>query len=106
MAPCPAAPSFSLDIDGEAAQYARLLRHLPAGLNEWAVHPSTGGEESRSIDDGWRVRRTGYAFLTSPEARELLRQEGIVVIDYRSIQQAWSHRFRRTGAAFDEAAPA
>ena len=42
------------------------------------------------FDGGWRVRRTDYEFLTSPQARELLRQEGIVVIDYRPLQQVWS----------------
>ncbi len=82
--------SFSLDLDGKSARYARLLRGLPVGLNEWAVHPSLGNEESQAIDGGWRVRRTDYEFLTSPQARELLRQEGIVVIDYRALQQVWS----------------
>lgn len=81
--------SFSLDLEGKSAQYARLLRDLPSGLSEWAVHPSVGREESQAIDSGWRVRRTDYDFLTSPEARALLQQEGIVVIDYRSVQQAW-----------------
>jgi predicted glycoside hydrolase/deacetylase ChbG (UPF0249 family) len=82
--------SFSLDTDGKAARYADLLRDLPAGLSEWAVHPSLGNDESQVIDPGgWRVRRTDYEFLTSPAAHELLQQEGIVVIDYRSIQRAW-----------------
>ncbi|GAA3258052.1 hypothetical protein [Nonomuraea helvata] len=31
----------------------------------------------------------GGTFLTSAAARELLRQEGITVIDYRMLQQAW-----------------
>ena len=83
--------SFSLDLDGKAARYAQLLRDLPVGLSEWAVHPGLGNEESQAIDPGgWRVRRTDYEFLTSPQARELLQQEGIAVIDYRAIQQAWS----------------
>jgi hypothetical protein len=84
--------SFRLDLDGKPARYAELLRSLPAGLSEWAVHPGLGNEESQAIDPGWRVRRTDYEFLTSPQARELLQQERIVVIDYRTIQQAWSHR--------------
>ena len=47
-------------------------------------------EESRAIDpDGWLVRQTDYDFLTSPEAREILQQEGINVIDYKTIQQSW-----------------
>jgi len=82
--------SFSLDIDGKSARYADLLRELPVGLSEWAVHPGLGNEESQAIDGGWRVRRTDYEFLTSPGARELLRQERIIVIDYRTLQQAWS----------------
>jgi predicted glycoside hydrolase/deacetylase ChbG (UPF0249 family) len=87
--------SFSLPIDGKPARFAQLLRDLPSGLSEWAVHPGLGDQESRAIDPGgWRVRRTDYEFLTSPEARELIQREGIVVTDYRSIQRAWS----QTGA--------
>jgi predicted glycoside hydrolase/deacetylase ChbG (UPF0249 family) len=82
--------SFSLDIDDKAARAAELLHDLPAGLSEWAMHPGLGNEESQAIDPGWRVRRSDYDFLTSREARELLQQEGIVVIDYSTIQQVWS----------------
>ncbi|MFB9249285.1 polysaccharide deacetylase family protein [Sphaerisporangium melleum] len=81
--------SFALDIDGKNDRYARLLRDLRPGLTEWAVHPSTGGAEAAAVDGGWQVRRTDYEFLTSPQAGELLRQEGVQVIDYRSLQRAW-----------------
>lgn len=86
--------SYSLDLEGKSARYAELLRSIPAGLSEWAVHPSLGDEASQQIDGGWRVRRTDYEFLTSPEAREILRQEEIVVIDYRPLQQIWSRPSR------------
>ncbi|MGC0420809.1 polysaccharide deacetylase family protein [Embleya sp. AB8] len=82
--------SFSLDVEGKAARYAQLLRDLPTGLNEWAVHPGLGDEESQAVDDGWLVRRTDYEFLTSPQARDLLQQEDIRVIDYRTVRQVWS----------------
>lgn len=82
--------SFSLDVSEKQARYAQLLCDLPAGLNEWAVHPGLGNEESQAIDGGWRVRRTDHEFLTSPEARALLQQEEITVIDYRPLQKAWS----------------
>jgi chitin disaccharide deacetylase len=87
--------SFSLDIDHKPTRYAQLLRDLPAGLSEWAVHPSVGSEESQAIDSGWRVRRTDYEFLTSTEARQLLEQEGVPVIDYRTIQRVWSQSSAR-----------
>ncbi len=83
--------SFSLQLDGKAARYAELVRGLPVGLSEWAVHPGLGDQTAQRIEpDGWRVRRTDYEFLTSSVTRELLAQEGIVVIDYRSIQRLWS----------------
>lgn len=82
--------SFALDIDGKSARYAELLRTLPVGLSEWAVHPGLGAEEWQAIESGWRVRQTDYEFLTSPQASELLHKEGIVVIDYTTIQQVWS----------------
>lgn len=84
--------SFALDIDGRAARYAELLRALPPGLTEWAVHPGLGDERSRAAEPGggWRVRHGDHAFLTSPDARQLLRDEGIVVIDYRPLQRLWA----------------
>ncbi|AHH99140.1 polysaccharide deacetylase family protein [Kutzneria albida] len=87
--------SFALDIDGKTARYAQLLHALPAGLTEWAVHPGASSEQSRMINDGWRVRSTDYEFLISQQAKELLDQEGIVVIDYDTIRLAWV----RAGAA-------
>ena len=60
-------------------------------MSEWAVHPGLGDEEARAVDPGgWRVRRTDYEFLTSPEARELVRREGLVLTDYRTVQQVWA----------------
>lgn len=38
----------------------------------------------------WRVCHGDHDFLTSPHARELLRSAGIIVTDYRTIQQAWN----------------
>ncbi|MYY13849.1 ChbG/HpnK family deacetylase [Streptomyces sp. SID4919] len=84
--------SFSLDIEGKADRYAQMLRDLPAGLNEWAVHPGLGDKESQAVDDGWPVRRTDHEFLTSPQAREVLQQEGIAVLDYRTVQRVWSQK--------------
>ena len=87
--------SFGLGFDGKPARYASLLRDLPAGLSEWAVHPGPGNQESQALDpDGWRVRHTDYEFLTSPAARGILQEEGITVIDYSTIQQAWRQASR------------
>lgn len=84
--------SFSLDLVTKREHYARLLRELPAGLSEWAVHPGLDEAAARAVDDGWRVRSSDHAFLTSSYARELLDEEGVVVVDYRALQGVWAAR--------------
>ena len=81
--------SFALDLDGKAGRYAQLLRELPAGLTQWAVHPGLGDAQARASDGGWRVRRSDYEFLVSEEAADIVRREEIRVIDYRPLQQRW-----------------
>jgi predicted glycoside hydrolase/deacetylase ChbG (UPF0249 family) len=85
--------SFTLDVEGKSTRYAALLRALPAGLTEWAVHPGLGSADAQAIDpDGWRVRQTDLEFLTSPRAREIVQEEGIVLISYAPLQVAWQRR--------------
>ncbi len=85
--------SFGVGIEDKSARYVEMLRGLPAGLTEWAVHPSLGDAEARAIDpDGWRVRRTDFEFLVSPQAREIVRREGITLIDYEPLQAVWRGR--------------
>ncbi len=85
--------SYALDTVDKSARYARLLRALPPGLSEWAVHPSLGDAEARAMEpEGWRVRKTDFDFFTSPEARAILAEEGIVLMDYRALQRVAAHR--------------
>jgi predicted glycoside hydrolase/deacetylase ChbG (UPF0249 family) len=78
--------STRLDPDTKADRYAELLSALPPGLTEWAVHPATADP------DGERGRRDDLEFLVSPRARELIGDEGIVLIDYRPLQEVWNAR--------------
>jgi predicted glycoside hydrolase/deacetylase ChbG (UPF0249 family) len=83
--------SYSIGLDGKAETYARMLRELPPGLSEWAVHPAHGNGQRQTIESAdWRIRRSDHAFLTSPQAREILDRERITVIDYRPLQRAWN----------------
>jgi predicted glycoside hydrolase/deacetylase ChbG (UPF0249 family) len=85
--------SFGMSIADKSARYAQMLRGLPVGLNEWAVHPSLGDAESRAVDpDGWQVRRTDFDFLVSPQAREIIREEGITLLSYEPLQKVWRGR--------------
>ncbi|MER7673059.1 polysaccharide deacetylase family protein [Kitasatospora sp. NPDC096128] len=108
--------SFAVPLEDKPAHYAHLLATLPPGLTEWAVHPSlatgpafriptadsptatptnhpttrpTNHPANHPTDDGWRVRRTDYEFLVSPEAHRLLAEHAITVLGYRALQEAW-----------------
>lgn len=85
--------SYRLDIAGKSAWFARALRALPIGLSEWAVHPAQDTPEMRAIEpESWQVRPTDLEFLISPEAREIIEQEEIVLLSYKPLQEVWQAR--------------
>ncbi len=82
--------SYSLDPANKAARYAQLLRELPAGLTEWAVHPGLDSAELLAIESGGNhIRQTDFDFLTSQQAVDIVREEGIILLDYRALQAVW-----------------
>jgi predicted glycoside hydrolase/deacetylase ChbG (UPF0249 family) len=82
--------SYSLDPVNKAGRYAELLRELPVGLNEWAVHPGLDSPELLAIEpDGDHIRQADFDFLMSERARDIIREEGIILLDYRALQAAW-----------------
>lgn len=85
--------SYDLDTVDKSIRYVQMLRELPTGLSEWAVHPGLGNSESQAIDPGgWKVRQTDFEFLMSSEARETIRQEEIILLSYRSLQELWQSK--------------
>jgi len=82
--------SFRVPTVDKASHYARMLRDLPEGLSEWAVHPGLGNAGARAIDAGWPVREADHAFFVSREAHEILGAEGIIVLDYRALRAIWT----------------
>jgi chitin disaccharide deacetylase len=82
--------SYRLETAGKTARYLQMLRELPEGLTEWAVHPGLDYPEARAIDPGWPVRYADFAFVVSAEARETVSEEGIVLLDYRALQVVWN----------------
>jgi predicted glycoside hydrolase/deacetylase ChbG (UPF0249 family) len=82
--------SFSIDTAGKLDAYVRLLRELPAGLSEWAVHPGVAGQELLAIDrKGAAVRQADLECMVSDPIRELIRQEGISLLSYKPLQAIW-----------------
>ncbi len=84
--------SYSLNTADKSATYAQLLRELPAGLSEWAVHPALDDAEMRTLEPDFPVRQTDYAFVMSPEMRDIIRQEGIILLNYKPLQAVWQNQ--------------
>jgi chitin disaccharide deacetylase len=84
--------SYDLDTVGKAARYARMLRALPIGLSEWALHPGVGNAELRAAVPSWRVRQCDLDSVVSQEARAILQEEGIFLVDYRSLRALWNDK--------------
>ncbi len=85
--------SYLLEPATKRARYAQMLHELPAGLSEWAVHPGLDTAELQTIEaDGNHIRQTDYDFWTSQQAKEIIKAEGIVLVDYRPLQAVWRER--------------
>ena len=82
--------SYLLDPVEKSARYAQMLRELPAGLSEWAVHPGLDTPELLAIEhEGRHFRQADYDFLMSQEASDIVKEEGIILLDYRPLQSIW-----------------
>ncbi len=85
--------SYGLDTIDKSARFIQLLRDLPAGLSEWAVHPGLADTELLAIEpDGALIRQADLDFLVSAQAREVIEQEGIILLSYKLIQEIWQSR--------------
>ena len=59
-------------------------------MSEWAVHPGLDSAELLEIEHGGNhIRQTDFDFLMSEQARDIIREEGIILLDYRALQGVW-----------------
>jgi predicted glycoside hydrolase/deacetylase ChbG (UPF0249 family) len=85
--------SYLLDPVNKADRFAELLHELPTGLSEWAMHPGLDSPELLAIDPGGNhIRQTDFDFLMSERARSIVREEGIILLDYRALQAVWKEK--------------
>jgi predicted glycoside hydrolase/deacetylase ChbG (UPF0249 family) len=82
--------SYLLEPVDKSAHCAQMLRELPAGLSEWAVHPGLDSPELLAIElEENHIRQTDFDFLMSQEAKDIVKEEGIILLDYRALQAIW-----------------
>lgn len=82
--------SYGIDPSMKSALYAQLLGELPAGLSEWAVHPGLDNTELLVLEPANNhERQTDFDFWTSQQAKDIVKEEGIILLDYRALQVVW-----------------
>ena len=82
--------SYLLELADKSARYGQMLRELPEGLSEWAVHPALDSAELLAIElEANHIRQTDFDFLMSPEAKDIIKKEGIILLDYLALQAVW-----------------
>lgn len=92
--------SYQLDLTGKQAHYVELLRRLPPGLSDWAIHPGFNYPELLAIEsEGHHMRQSDFDFLISQQARDVIEEEGIILLDYRPLQAVWREAAKREGIA-------
>jgi len=81
-----------LEVEFRAQIEAVLFAGLKPTHLDWHCLHNGGRAESQAIDPGWQVRRADFDFLISLEAGELIRQEGIIVLNFKPLQEVWQGR--------------
>ncbi len=85
--------SWMIPPTDKSATFTRMLHELPAGLNEWAIHPGFDCPELRDFEPtGQGFRQGDVDFWTSPLPNEIIEQEGIQLIDYTLLKLLWSSK--------------
>jgi len=88
----PVLDSFDIKTADKPAHYYRLLRELPEGLSEWALHPAQGTAEVKAMTELWDVRHADYEFCMSEETWQIIKEEGIQVVSYAALQLLWKQK--------------
>ena len=83
--------SFTIPLKDKAKTYLQLLKELPDGLSEWAIHPAYESAELRAITPEWQVRATDDTFFNSAEFLQTVESEGIELVSYKSLQPFWKN---------------
>ena len=88
--------SYQLDLATKQAHLVELLRRLPPGLSDWAIHPGFNFPELLAIEsEGHHMRQSDFDFLISQQAKDVIEEEGIILLDYRPLQAVWKQAARQ-----------
>jgi len=65
--------------------WTNYIKNIKPGVTEIYVHASKDGEELRAITNSAKTRVKELSFFTSDKIKQLIQNEGIIVIGYRPL---------------------
>jgi len=69
--------------------WKRVLRSLRPGVTEIYIHPALPTEEIKAMSGSWVERAADYEFFTNePAFKQIVKEEGIILVGYRAIRDA------------------
>jgi len=75
----------SSPLEGNLAQWGTLLRNLPPGISELAVHPGLPSDDPLDNPQFREKRILQYQLFSDPKAKELARRLGVELVNYRAL---------------------
>ncbi len=63
------------------------LKNLKPGVTELFIHPSIESSEIKAITSRWKTRKMEMDLFTDPATEKLLKDMGVVLIDYQAIKR-------------------
>ena len=88
--------SGRIELEKKESLFTSALEAISAGLTEWGIHPGIESQELKAIMEGpgiwsgvWEGRLLDLSFITSQTAKDIVREQGIEIIDYRPLQKMW-----------------
>lgn len=70
-------------------QAKHLLASLKPGLTHFVFHPAVDTPELRALAGDWADRSADVIVFQHPEIKSFLAEEGITVLTYRQMRDAW-----------------
>ena len=72
--------------------FLQLIRELPPGLTQVALHPAVESDALKRISPDWQQRVWDAQLLADSEVQTALKGEGIVITDWREIMSRYEGR--------------
>jgi hypothetical protein len=67
----------------------RVLRNLRPGVTEIYIHPAAPTDEIKAMTGSWPDRAGDYEFFAhDPSFRQIVKEQGIILIGYRALRDA------------------